>query len=465
MNQQLQALRHLISQHFDRNELFNLAFDLQIDIEEARNEQKSELTRYLIEACRRRGQLTDLLRLCREQRPHVAWPEVLKEDTAYHAPVSQNLPPIRTILIKALTGGVRGFAAGVALAVLVEVGLALVSGAVDLFLFALAALLGGIAGIPLGIIIGFIEIDEQNEWRIMVLFGGVGGLIVGTLAGITLSTLLGLISPAEFVLVLLFGIGIGVCAASVIWATQGLVPYLPFLSTAAAPSGEGYPEQKASRLYTVISSLLAGAIIGAFIGATFGLVYDVVLGQDPFFGTITSSIGLAPSITGSLTLTVSGIIGGSLFLAAYRALARQMVRPIVGISDVKWRVLVLLGVPVLTLMVVGIRPLGYILLTQGSQKPYVTREYVGRIVSDEGRPIGGADVTLILEGIPIEASTDADGVYRFDLTTTAESLSGKIVVRSRLYGTHESDISIDPDTTILGDVHITPIAPPREELP
>ena len=465
MNQQLQSLRYLISQHFDKNEVFNLAFDMQIDIEEARNEQKSELTRYLIEACRRRGQLPDLLRLCQEQRPHVAWPDVLKEDAAYYTPTGRRLPPIRTIVNKALTGAVRGIAAGVALAVVAVVGLGLVSGAVDLFLFALAALFGGIAGIPLGIIIGLIEIDEQNEWRIMVLFGGVGGLTAGTLAGVILSTLLGLISPAEFALVLLSGAGVGACAGLVIWATQGLAPNLPFLSTAAAPSGEGDPEQKASRVYSVISSLLAGAIIGAFVGASFGLIYDVVLGQDPFFGTITSSIGLAPSITGSLTLTVAGIIGGSLFLAAHQALAKQMAIPVVGVSQVKWKALVLVAVPVLTLMIVGIRPLGYVLLTQGSQKPYVTREYVGRIVSDEGRPIGGANVTLILEGIPIETSTDDDGVYRFDLTAAAESLSGKVIVNSRLYGTHEREISIDPDATILADIHITPVVPPGERLP
>lgn len=406
MNQPLRTLRQLITQHFDRNELHNLYFDLGLDVEEARDERKSELARHLIEACQRRGQLPDLLLLCQQQRPHVNWPDVQQPGMATQFEGRPGLPSFRRILKKAFMGGLRGVAAGAAVALVAAIVLALVFRLFHLFVFVVPTLLGGIIGIPFGLIVGLIEIDERDEWRLTIPLGGVGGLLIGLLASITLVTLLSIVPPTGFFPIVIFGTGIGLCAGMAIWAVQGLEPHLALLSKGATPSEEKSLQQKPLRRYAHISNLVAGAVVGSFTGAVFGLIYDVFLEQDPFWGVVTSSI--------------------------------------------------------------GIPPFGHFLLVQDSERPYVSRSYVGRVVGEDGLPVNEASVTLILQGIPIEASTDRNGVYEFSLSVSAETLSGRIVVQppsrgvspSSRYQPYESEISIDPRTTVLPDIQLAQVDRP-----
>jgi hypothetical protein len=113
----------------------------------------------------------------------------------------------------------------------------------------------------------------------------------------------------------------------------------------------------------------------------------------------------------------------------------------------------------LIVIVAGLRPLGHFFRVQSSVKPFATHEYVGRIIP----PISGAEVTLILEGVPIETSTDNDGIYRFALSATVETLTGKLYVSSRLYQ-YEGDVTIRSDTTTLADVRLLPVED-RIEIP
>ena len=106
---------------------------------------------------------------------------------------------------------------------------------------------------------------------------------------------------------------------------------------------------------------------------------------------------------------------------------------------------------------VGIRPVGHILLSQGGERPYAPKDYVGRVIDDAGKPVRGAGVTLILEGIPLETSTDSSGVYRITLTTRAEPISGTIAVYHRSYISYRGSIAIEPDSTVFPDVQLTRI--------
>jgi hypothetical protein len=469
MNRELQTLRHLISQYFDRSELNSLFFDLQLDSEEARDERKSELVRYLIDASIRRGQLQDLLNLCQQQRPQVAWPTITEQD------ISNELDPswstlstgtiFRNLYSKGASGGGRGGIAGMVLGTFLGIFLVVwflrAGGTTDLFvllILGIALVLGGIAGVPLGWVVGLIESNKQNDLRSMLLFGGIGGLVVGLFAGLVLGaveTLFGMLSLIDLVLALLFGLGLGISMALVIWATQVLLPHFYSLATTADPADRQPLEQGSSRRYEVIGRFLAGGVIGALVGVTLGLAYDLIFGQYPFFGVVTSSIGIPPTTTGTVSLLLAGLISGSLFMAIHKALNKQ--RPLSLVQQenhVKWGILIILGALGLTLVLAGLRPLGHAYLLQRSEKPYMTREYVGRVISNH-LPASRVSVTLVLEGVPIETVTDENGIYRFTIAATDASLSGTVFVESRIHGTYVGDITINPDTTILTDIHLS----------
>jgi hypothetical protein len=62
----------LMYQHFEKEELVTLAFILGIEDEDL-PEQKKSFTRELIIAAQNRQRLSNLLELCRQERPEVAW--------------------------------------------------------------------------------------------------------------------------------------------------------------------------------------------------------------------------------------------------------------------------------------------------------------------------------------------------------------------------------------------------------
>jgi non-canonical purine NTP pyrophosphatase (RdgB/HAM1 family) len=69
-------LQQLIARHFNKTELADLFYALEIDPEEILTKViKREQVRELILFCDRHGRIPDLLEACLNERPNVAWPE------------------------------------------------------------------------------------------------------------------------------------------------------------------------------------------------------------------------------------------------------------------------------------------------------------------------------------------------------------------------------------------------------
>lgn len=80
MGNNMTELRHLLDQAFDKSDLALLFFDLGLEIEESPDDQKSALILHLIKSCKKQGRLPDLITLCQQMRPSVAWPTAFAED-------------------------------------------------------------------------------------------------------------------------------------------------------------------------------------------------------------------------------------------------------------------------------------------------------------------------------------------------------------------------------------------------
>ena len=65
-------LRQNLVDHFNREELRTLCFDLGIEHEDL-PDAKEGLARELVAHCQRRGIITDLVAKCRKLRPDVSW--------------------------------------------------------------------------------------------------------------------------------------------------------------------------------------------------------------------------------------------------------------------------------------------------------------------------------------------------------------------------------------------------------
>ena len=72
----LPSLRHLLTQHFDLEELRQLSFDIDINYEELRGETLTAKAQALVEYSLRHNKLTDLVAQCRQLRPTAAWPDM-----------------------------------------------------------------------------------------------------------------------------------------------------------------------------------------------------------------------------------------------------------------------------------------------------------------------------------------------------------------------------------------------------
>lgn len=66
-------LRRRIADHFSIEELNTLAFDLGLASDQIEGSTRDARTQALIVACERRGLMEELIALCREQRPNLAW--------------------------------------------------------------------------------------------------------------------------------------------------------------------------------------------------------------------------------------------------------------------------------------------------------------------------------------------------------------------------------------------------------
>lgn len=66
----------LLSNHFSRDEFRALYLSLGVNYESASSESVTALSVFLVEACRDRGMLSNLLELCRNERSNVDWPQV-----------------------------------------------------------------------------------------------------------------------------------------------------------------------------------------------------------------------------------------------------------------------------------------------------------------------------------------------------------------------------------------------------
>jgi len=73
---ELVPLRKLLGQYFSLKELHTLAFDLGVSHDDLPGDTRSQFAESLILHCYRQNRLEELVTLCREQRPFVAWPRI-----------------------------------------------------------------------------------------------------------------------------------------------------------------------------------------------------------------------------------------------------------------------------------------------------------------------------------------------------------------------------------------------------
>jgi hypothetical protein len=73
----VKELRSLLVESFDLEELHSLCFGLGINFDNLEGSALESKARELIAYCQRQNRLSDLLAACRQQRPHVAWPDLL----------------------------------------------------------------------------------------------------------------------------------------------------------------------------------------------------------------------------------------------------------------------------------------------------------------------------------------------------------------------------------------------------
>ena len=67
-------LHHLLTRHFDMDELGQMAFELGEDPAEIGGDTPSVLAQALVLHFEKRGRMGELLKLCRRYRPGIAWP-------------------------------------------------------------------------------------------------------------------------------------------------------------------------------------------------------------------------------------------------------------------------------------------------------------------------------------------------------------------------------------------------------
>jgi hypothetical protein len=85
-------------------------------------------------------------------------------------------------------------------------------------------------------------------------------------------------------------------------------------------------------------------------------------------------------------------------------------------------------------------------------------EYTGRVVDNSTQaPISGAKIALDFQGAPPVVYTDSEGVFRFIISSSSNTLSGRIRIESDHYQSYNRNISLDLDSTRMEDIRLTPI--------
>jgi hypothetical protein len=72
----LTELHTSLARRFNQGELRTLCFNLGVEYEDLPAEGRADKARELVEYLKRRQQISDLVRLCRHQRPDIAWDDV-----------------------------------------------------------------------------------------------------------------------------------------------------------------------------------------------------------------------------------------------------------------------------------------------------------------------------------------------------------------------------------------------------
>ena len=82
----LSQLRQALITNFNKSELRQLAFDLDVEYEELAGSTRSDKALSLIDYLRRHGRLPDLITKCRQLRPRVTWLEVAHIESPSNTP-------------------------------------------------------------------------------------------------------------------------------------------------------------------------------------------------------------------------------------------------------------------------------------------------------------------------------------------------------------------------------------------
>jgi hypothetical protein len=89
----LGKLRDLLTQNFDRNELLDLCFSLNVEFDDLPGASKKAKVRELLQHLNRRGRLDELVRLCARQRPNLPWEgDAAPSQTRQPAPATGSPP-------------------------------------------------------------------------------------------------------------------------------------------------------------------------------------------------------------------------------------------------------------------------------------------------------------------------------------------------------------------------------------
>lgn len=440
MNMQLQQMRELLSARFDRTELQSLYLDLGVDSEEARSESKSELVRYLLEYCQRHERLPELLARCKVLRPTLEWPNTLQVDTRGFTTPSFLLPKVRSFKVVIL-GGLRGILAGAIAGVVLGIILATQwsgNSSLESSLFAIAVTatlsMGVMAliGLPLGMFLGFVD-QNGNRASQQVGAGALGGLLIGMVFATALKSI-----PLVG-----FGLLFGVVVAVTTWATRNLF----WKSSFGAKQPEEVIKTSTQELLSGVAwACLAGAIMGALLGSLAGLFIELTVSE-------RSLLPSTPQPTSRL-LAAMGAITGAIFLISHKIIGRQLVPPKTEIPNTRASLIAVFSVLSLVVFTIGLRPIAHGLLVERQTRPFVTREYVGRVVDSLDRPVSNATIRVVLENIPIETFSNQDGVYRFQVTAVDEWMSGTIYVDKPSYERYSRPLMLDPNTTTIRDITV-----------
>lgn len=69
-------LRDILANRFNTNELKKLCFDLDFDYEDLPGQGKSSKAQELVDYCKRRSRIPELIKVGQRQRPDIGWPSI-----------------------------------------------------------------------------------------------------------------------------------------------------------------------------------------------------------------------------------------------------------------------------------------------------------------------------------------------------------------------------------------------------